>query len=391
MKKKTIKIILPVMALWLLAVSHPLLGQQAIIVNHNCTNIHRIPSYWLAQIRANLRIGYGHTSHGSQPVTGMFAFRGEAGSAYYFSYSGYGLEPGKVLNDYWGNAGGAEDLGGYGDLGWRDATVTMLEDPQNDRNVVAWSWCGGVSDNTWGGIHTYLTAMNQLELDYPGVKFVYMTGHLDGTGESENLHLRNQQIRSYCKNNKKTLFDFADIESFDPDGGTNYMKLLADDNCDYDSDGDGYEDSNWAVDWIAAHPGHELTKLAKPAICDDCAHSQRLNCVLKGRAFWWMLARLAGWNGSGWLTVTAPASGASWTRGSTHAITWTKGGVQAANVKIRLYRNGTFVKMIASSTANDGSFSWNVQSDLAAGSGYVVRITASDNQVEGDSKSFAIQ
>ena len=28
----------------------------------------------------------------------------------------------------------------------------------------------------------------------------------------------------------------------------------------------------------------------------DSAHSHRLNCVLKGRAFWWMMARIAGWN-----------------------------------------------------------------------------------------------
>ena len=60
--------------------------------------------------------------------------------------------------------------------------------------------------------------MSGLEKDYPYVRFVYMTGHTNGTGLSGNLHLRNQQIRDYCNANKKILYDFEDIESYDPDG-----------------------------------------------------------------------------------------------------------------------------------------------------------------------------
>jgi len=33
-----------------------------------------------------------------------------------------------------------------------------------------------VSDNTPSGIAAYLNAMNQLEQEYPAVRFVYMTG-----------------------------------------------------------------------------------------------------------------------------------------------------------------------------------------------------------------------
>ena len=49
--------------------------------------------------------------------------------------------------------------------------------------------------------------MNKLENEYPNVHFVYMTGHLDGSGLNGNLHIRNEQIRNYCKNNNKILFD----------------------------------------------------------------------------------------------------------------------------------------------------------------------------------------
>ena len=53
--------------------------------------------------------------------------------------------------------------------------------------------------------------MIRLELEFPQVTFVYMTGHLDGTGEDGNLHQRNNQIREFCRINNKVLFDCADI------------------------------------------------------------------------------------------------------------------------------------------------------------------------------------
>ena len=64
----------------------------------------------------------------------------------------------------------------------------------------------------------YLSLMDGLEQEFPGVTFVYMTGHLTGTGVGGNLNQRNEQIRAYCRANNKVLFDFADIESYDPDG-----------------------------------------------------------------------------------------------------------------------------------------------------------------------------
>lgn len=352
----------------------------AIIIDHNCTDISQIPAYWIQQAKANLRIGYGHTSHGSQLVTGIEAFRGEPGSLYYYTYSGWGLEPGLFLNDYWGNAGGADDLGNNGYLGWRNATITMLNLPANDRSVVMWSWCGGVSDNTVTGINTYLNAMNQLEQTYPGVKFIYMTGHLDGSGVDGNLHLRNQQIRAYCIANNKILFDFADIESYDPDGNY-FLNQGADDGCYYDG-------GNWAEEWIAAHPGSELAQLA--AGCSECAHSNTLNCILKGRAFWWMMARLAGWDGNPGpsISISSPKTSDTFGPGKQMTIAWTSSGI-TGNVRIKLVRaDNSATYTVSDSVPYNGSpYYYTIPADMTPGS-YFIRIK--HTLVNNKSANFSI-
>jgi hypothetical protein len=119
-----------------------------------------------------------------------------------------------------------------------------------------------------------------------------MTGHLNGTGETGNVHIRNEQIRKYCKDNNKYLYDFNDIESYDPDGNY-YRAKLANDNCDYDSDGNGSLDKNWAIDWQNAH----TVNVDWYAINPLPQHTQSLNGNLKAYAAWYLWARLAGWDG----------------------------------------------------------------------------------------------
>jgi hypothetical protein len=287
-------IVLGILLLFLMGNDQPSWA-AAIIIDHTCTDLSKVPQAWIDQAKANLRITYGHTSHGSQLVTGIEAFRGDPGSAYYCTISGYGYDAESFLNDY--GMPGANDLGSPDRTTWATATRDLLNQAGGcNRNVVMWSWCGQV-DASPEEIDTYLNLMNQLEIDFPNVTFVYMTGHLTGTGQDGNVNQRNEQIRSYCRSHNKILFDFADIESYDPGGLTNYMVLYADDGCYYPG-------GNWAQQWIAAHPGSELAQIA--ASCGDCAHSERLNCVLKGRAFWWMMARLAGWPGPAPTRPTLP-------------------------------------------------------------------------------------
>jgi uncharacterized protein YjdB len=151
-----------------------------------------------------------------------------------------------------------------------------------------------------------------------------MTGHLDGTGVNGTLNTRNQQIRNYCRNNNKILYDFADIESYDPDGNY-YLDKRANDNCDYDSNNDGSPDKNWATIWQNSH-----TLNVDWYNCSS-AHSQPLNANRKAFATWWLFARLAGWTGP---SLIIPVSGIAVTGNSgAFTITTNKGTLQL-NVSI---------------------------------------------------------
>jgi hypothetical protein len=261
----------------------------AILADHTHTDLNQIPESAIQQAKADLRLFYAHTSHGSQPVSGMQVLMDDASNNQLYDFTSDGsLVAGMLSLD-----NHDADMGDLGSSNWDELTRAYLDGAGSDRNVVVWSWCGQVSESTPEAIDAYLDAMDQLEQEYPQVTFVYMTGHLDGTGVEGNLNLMNDRIRDYVLANDKVLFDFADIESYDPQGDE-FMSRLATDGCYYDADGDGnpWNDSaNWALDWCAANPGDPR------CISCSCAHSESLNCNLKARAFWWMLARIAGWEG----------------------------------------------------------------------------------------------
>lgn len=130
--------------------------------------------------------------------------------------------------------------------------------------------------------------LEAFEAQYPDTTFIYWTTSLArgiGTPVSEAF---NNQMRQYAIDNGKPLFDVADILSHDPDGNPCY------DN----RDGILYDNGNRSEN----HPDDGIQILA---ICQhyttetDGGHLGSVSAgkIRVAKAFWVLMARIAGWNG----------------------------------------------------------------------------------------------
>jgi hypothetical protein len=296
-----------------------LFAQKSFVINHNHTDLSQIPDNWIDSAKKDLKIIYFRRSHGSHiDVGGMAALRRYSATyADKYNYNTTGGSGVLKLMTQWHSVDFEPDT-------WYSITRTFLDDPANaDINVVMWAWSSKfyISD-----VQAYIDTMETFIADYgPNgtkiqsgtrtvpVTFIFQTATSQASDAANKIvYDQNQLIRQHCNDNNRILFDFNDIETYNPDGqyfgdgnpdGSYSGLKRLDDDISYNLNGGGR--GNWGIEWNNANPGSELAQLSVDDICTVCEHSDqrenpdednsRLHCVLKGRAAWWMWAKLAGW------------------------------------------------------------------------------------------------
>jgi hypothetical protein len=273
-----------------------------------------IPKEYIEKARTTLHMAYQHTSHGTQVARGMFGLPDyKEGDDVLFGITNNAPQAGKLdFNDYalvpYAVPGvDASDLS-RNETAFIQATRNFLSDKTNDHiNVIMWSWC-----NIAGHLPAtnYLPGMDTLIWEYGRegsrigtgegqrqhpVTFIMMTGHANlesNTGEG-NPKNQAELILDYARKNQLLCLDYYSIDTHDMGG--NYWEDAGDDGNSAAYGG------NYYLDWQNAHaPGtdwYENKTAPGGEVIFGAHNTQHITANRKAYALWWILARVAGWDG----------------------------------------------------------------------------------------------
>jgi len=302
---------------------------QGITIDHNCTDLSQIPSEWIEAVFDGAKLHYGHTSHGSQLTTGLLLI--ETGDSFYSVALGGSLPT---------------ESGAFCIKDVSRNPTTYFQYVQNelnsntDINMSMFGWCSELNSYSEAETQAYLDAMAALETSNPDVTFIYTTGNAQANGSSGyNRFLRNNQIRQYCQLNNKILYDFADLDAWYNGSQNTYIYSSTEVPLEHDQyDG------------------------------DEAGHTTYESCENKGKAVWWMMARLMGWGDSQHLSegLLSPDEGYYGTKYSFDVYYYDISGLAPAAVFVNI-DSSDYLMSLHSGAADDGLYRYktrNIEADV---------------------------
>jgi hypothetical protein len=245
---------------------------QGIIIDHTCTDVSKIPDVWITKVKETIKLHYAHTSHGLQLLSGLERLSNPAQPVYdsrlVYTHQFRSLPSGPGLGIM---SGQLKEYYPTPEQYWRTGGDLLTRDTLNAFkaiNVSMFCWCRELDTYTEADVNDYLQKLSMLERDFPGTKFVYMTGNAQwDKARGYSRHLRNEQIRKFCRDNNKILYDFGDLDAW------------------YNG-----QEATYVFNGMRVPQEHSRYT------GDECGHTVFASCENKGKALWWLLARIAGWN-----------------------------------------------------------------------------------------------
>ena len=292
-------------------------GNQSTVADFSVASesvLRSIPKEFIDKARTTLHIAYQHTSHGTHVSRGLFGLPDyKNGDAALFGITNNAPEPGKLdfhdyaISSYAAPGETAIDLSAN-ETAFIQATRNFLDDDANDDiNVIMWSWCNIAGHQV---ATNYLPGMDALISEYseggtkigtgPGkiqhpVTFIFMTGHANKGSNTGDGNPKNQAelILEHCMRNGYYCLDYYSIDSHDM--GDNYWEDTGD-----NGNSDLYG-GNFYVDWQNAHERgtdwYENKSSPGGSVEFGAHNSQHITANRKAFAMWWIMARIAGWDG----------------------------------------------------------------------------------------------